>query len=511
MINLKINNIQVKAKEGSSVLEAASSAGFDVPAMCNYNGLEQFTSCMVCVVKDRNGGALMPSCAVKAQEGMDIVTEDEEIFEARKTALELLLSEHSGDCEAPCRIACPAFMNIPLMNRHIAQEDLQSAFEVVIKDIALPRVLGRICPAPCEGACKRKAVDQPVAVCLLKRFAADNFKFIAQPSKPDKNKAVAIIGAGPAGLAAAFFLQSAGIKAEVFDNHEKPGGSLRYDLDEKELDKAVLDQEIEVIKNCGVTFHQNSNIDSKRFEELIKNYEAVIVATGNYTDKIGSWGLENNGKTLLVNKSTYLTNIEKVFAVGNVNRSGKLAIRSLAQGKEVAKIVIELLQEGVIKGKSRKFNSVLGKLISEEFPEYLNEASSDNRYEPGNDGFSLEVARKEAARCIHCDCRKPENCKLRNYAEEYDVSKKRFAYTKRKPVKKHIKTDLVVYEPGKCIKCGICVRITAKQKEKFGFTFIGRGFDVEIGAPFNRSLEAALEKTAREVAEACPTGALCGF
>lgn len=492
-------------------MEAASSAGFDVPAMCNYDGLEHFTSCMICIVKDRSGSSLIPSCAAKVQEGMDIITDDEEIIEARKTALELLLSEHGGDCEAPCRIACPAFMDIPLMNRHIAEDNLQSAFDVVIKDIALPRVLGRICPAPCESACKRKAIDQPVAICLLKRFAADNFKLKPPPSKPDIGKSAAIIGAGPAGLAAAFYLQLAGVKANIYDNREKPGGSLRYDVDDEILDKAVLDEEIEVIKNCGVTFHQNSNIDNKSFEELRKKHDAVIVATGNYSENMPGWGLENNGKTLVANKSTYLTNIEKVFAVGNVNRRGKLAIRSLAQGKEVAKIVTGLLLEGVVKEKSRRFNSVLGKLISEEFPEYLKEAASDKRYEPGNDGFSHEDARKEAARCMHCDCRTPENCKLRNYAQEYKVSRKRFAYTGRKPVKKHIQQDLVIYEPEKCIKCGICVRITAKQKEKLGFTFIGRGFDVEIGVPFTRGLEGALEKTAHEVTEACPTGALCAI
>ena len=93
--------------------------------------------------------------------------------EARKTALELLLSEHVGDCEAPCQITCPAHMDIPLMNRLLARGKFAEALQVVKKDIALPSVLGRICPAPCEGACRRRSVDEAVSICLLKRFAGD--------------------------------------------------------------------------------------------------------------------------------------------------------------------------------------------------------------------------------------------------------------------------------------------------------------------------------------------------
>ncbi len=511
MVSLKINNIEIKTDKGATLLEAITAAGFDVPAMCNFKGLENFTSCMICVVKDKMSGTLIPSCAAKAQNGMDIITDDEEIYEARKTALELLLSEHAGDCEAPCRIACPAFMNIPLMNRHIQSGNIKSAYDTVIKDIALPRILGRICPAPCESACKRKATGQPVSICILKRFAADNCIDKNIPSKTkDIGKCVAIIGAGPAGLAAAFYLQTKGIKTDVFDSNEKPGGSLRYDISDEILDKQVLDDEIGFIKSTGATLHQNKNIDLNGFEELRKKYDALIIATGNYSDKLNSWGLENDGEKLAVDKTTYLTNIDRVFAIGNVNRPGKLAIRSLTQGKKVAEIISGFFTEGIIKGKTRRFNSVIGKLIYEEFNEYLKEATSDERYEPvqKGSGFTNEIALREAARCMHCDCRKPDNCKLRYYSTEYSAKGKRFAYTQRKPVKKLLQQDLIVYEPGKCIKCGICVRLTAKEKERFGFTFIGRGFDVEVGIPFGKDMEKALETTAHKVAEACPTGAL---
>jgi len=114
----------------------------------------------------------------------------------------------------------------------------------------------------------------------------------------------------------------------------------------------------------------------------------------------------------------------------------------------------------------------------------------------------------EAARCLHCECRKPETCLLRIYSNEYGADQKRFQGSDRKLVTKQFQHDTVIYEPQKCIKCGICVRITAKYQEEYGLTFIGRGFDVVIGVPFSGSIREGLTRTAEEVANACPTGAL---
>ncbi|HPB05361.1 MAG TPA: ferredoxin, partial [Prolixibacteraceae bacterium] len=104
-------------------------------------------------------------------------------------------------------------------------------------------------------------------------------------------------------------------------------------------------------------------------------------------------------------------------------------------------------------------------------------------------------------------CRKSTNCKLRDYSDRYKAFQKRFSYEERKPVRKQCH-ESIVYEREKCIKCGICVRITAKHQEKYGFTFIGRGFDVEIGVPFSESINEGLRNIALKVADACPTGAL---
>jgi NADH dehydrogenase/NADH:ubiquinone oxidoreductase subunit G len=149
-------------------------------------------------------------------------------------------------------------------------------------------------------------------------------------------------------------------------------------------------------------------------------------------------------------------------------------------------------------------------LIEPEFAEYLKESNDSKRLEPDilANGFTAKQVISEASRCLHCDCRKLDNCKLRDYSDEYGASQRRFSYSERKLVTKKIQKDVVIYEPSKCIKCGICVRLTKKYKEKYGFTFIGRGFDVEIAVPFGESLQEGLKETAEIVADACPTGSI---
>ena len=105
-------------------------------------------------------------------------------------------------------------------------------------------------------------------------------------------------------------------------------------------------------------------------------------------------------------------------------------------------------------------------------------------------------------------CRKQDNCKLRDLSDEYKANQRRYKSDIRQFVTKQIHQNVVIYEPAKCIKCGICVRITRKYQEEYGFTYIGRGFDVQVAVPFGESLSEGLKKTAYEVADACPTGAI---
>jgi ferredoxin len=510
MITLKINNKEIQVEPGTSVMKAAQQMGIHVPNMCWHDELEHFTSCMLCLVKNKENGKLFPSCSIKADEGMEVVTDDREIAEARQTALELLLSEHVGDCEAPCQIGCPAHMNIPLMNRLIAAGKFDESLEVVKRDIALPAVLGRICPAPCEGACHRKTVDEAVSICVLKRFVGDegNSQFI--PAEKTGTK-VAVIGAGPAGLAAAYYMQLRGIQVTLFDKAKKAGGQLRTVISEEILPHDVLDKEIDLILKTGVKFKGGKIIDAETFAEMQSGYDAVVVAFGAVGVGTEHFGMKLTDKGIVADRNTYQTSVENVFAIGNALRPSKLAVRSVGQGKEVAFSVWQYLNGQPLKGEPRMFNSRFGRLVSEEFSEYLKESVNEKRIFPkegGYSGFSAEEAMAEAKRCLRCDCRAIDDCKLRIYSDQYNVDQRRFKTSKRRKITKMDNHSVIIYEPQKCIRCGICVRLTEKYGERFGFTYIGRGFDVEIGVPFNENVQNALTETAVKVAKGCPTGAI---
>jgi len=530
MVRIKIDNKEIQVKPGTRVIDALREYGTDVPSMCYLRGTNHFTSCMVCMVKDARTGDLFPSCSYQVEEGMEIISGDEEVLESRKTALELLLSEHVGDCEAPCQITCPAHMDIPQMNRLLAEGKFNEALRVVKKDIALPSVFGRICPAPCESACRRKSIDDPVSICLLKRYAGDHDLAKEKRYLPDigspKNKEIAIIGSGPGGLAAAYYLAIRGYHCMIYDRNKLPGGSLRKEVSGEILPTAVLDEEIDIIRNLGVAFEQETTVDSDRFKKISERADAILIATGSETEELKNWGLKMTGKGVEADPVTFRIKGSNVFAVGSALKPVRLAIRVLGQGKEVAFSIDQYIRGEKVTGEPFMFNSRFGKLLPEEFDEYLTESVPDGRLVPSgsdskgavggkehftekNPGFSKEEVMKEAARCMHCDCRDLASCKLRLFADQYLASQKRFASDVRKPVTKQIQHDLVIYEPTKCIKCGICVRLTSEHKEEFGLTFIGRGFDVVVGIPFNESLKNGLKKIALEVADACPTGAIC--
>jgi len=163
-----------------------------------------------------------------------------------------------------------------------------------------------------------------------------------------------------------------------------------------------------------------------------------------------------------------------------------------------------------VTGAPRPFTSRFGRLRDGEVALFLPEASDAPRLEPAAgaaSGFTPVEAPAEALRCLHCDCRKPDNCKLRDYAELYSAGQTRFKGERRTFVQ-HRQHGDVVFEPGKCIACGICIKITEEAREPLGLTFIGRGFDVRVGVPFGASLDKGLTTVAHKCVDNCPTAAL---
>ena len=512
-IKIKIDGQEREAQNGSTILDLLEKEGIKVPTMCFLKGTEHFSTCMVCIVKDQKTNRLIPSCSSLVTEGMEIISEDEEVYEARKTALELLLSDHIGECVAPCQTGCPASMDIPLMNRLLAEGKFDEALKVVKKDIALPAVLGRICPAPCERACRRGSIDTPVSICLLKRYAADHdldhsIESQYLPEIPELNgKKVAIIGAGPAGLAAAYFLLQKGYQCTLFEKNPLTGGALRYSVPDERLPKHVLDEEVAIIERMGAVFIMNHELQKDELEKIRKEYDGVIVATGE--DNADFDGLVKKHRSFIVERLTHKSNLDGVFAIGSAIKPGRVAIRAVANGKESAIAMDQYLKGQRVSGDVSMFTSRYGLMHKEDHEAFMAEADDHERIETKErEGFTREEVQQEAARCMHCDCRAKDICKLRIYSEQYKAEQKRFFPKKRAPIRKIFRNKPLVYEPEKCIKCGICVKITAINKDPLGFAYIGKGFDVEIRVPFNDPEFQVLEKTAELCAEMCPTGAL---
>ncbi|MFV1968086.1 MAG: FAD-dependent oxidoreductase, partial [Pirellulaceae bacterium] len=391
MPKLTIDDRPVEVPSGATILDAAEQLGIDIPTLCFVKGYAPSTSCQVCLVRNKRSGQLHPACATGAVDGMEIASETDEVHALRRTALELLLSDHVGDCFAPCFFACPAHMDVPLMLRQIGDANLQLAIATVKRDIALPAILGRICPKPCEKGCRRKSADGPVAVCELKRYVADADLKADAPylpeRKPPSGKRVAIIGAGPTGLAAAYYLQQEGHDCVLHDDQPQAGGRIRVETSEEELPRHILDREIQQILRLGVELHPDSRIGgAEEFEALCETHDAVLVACGAVpAEQVHRWGLKTTRRGVDVEKETFQTARAGVFAAGCVVRGKAMVVRSAADGKEVAACIAQFLQGGPLRSPGKPFSSRIGRVRDDEMQPFLEAAGPVERETPPAD------------------------------------------------------------------------------------------------------------------------------
>jgi heterodisulfide reductase subunit A-like polyferredoxin len=186
--------------------------------------------------------------------------------------------------KSPCTHACPNHVNAHAYIALIAQGKYREALEVITRTLPLPGVIGRICPHPCEEACRRSAVDEPLSICSLKRFVADQVDLEALPVPPIKPRSekVAIIGAGPAGLTAAYFLVQEGIQVTILEALPVGGGMLRVGIPDYRLPPAILDKEIDWIKRMGVEIRYNTALgrDVTIDGLFAEGYQAVFLGVG---------------------------------------------------------------------------------------------------------------------------------------------------------------------------------------------------------------------------------------
>ena len=285
MIKIKLNGKEIEVTKGKTILEVANEHNIEIPTLCHDEELKPYGSCWVCAVQIKGKNGFVTACGTEIYDGMEVITNSEEVLSARKMALELLLSDHYADCEAPCKVACPANVDVQSYVSLIANGQYHEAVKVIKETLPMPLSIGRVCPAFCEEECRRELVEEPIAIRQLKRHTADidlNDEWSYVPKKKEaKDKKIAIIGAGPSGLSCGFYLSNEGYEVKVFEASPHAGGWLRYGIPEYRLPKKILDKEIELMCANGMQVETNKELGKDfSLSDLSENYDAVYMALG---------------------------------------------------------------------------------------------------------------------------------------------------------------------------------------------------------------------------------------
>jgi NADPH-dependent glutamate synthase beta subunit-like oxidoreductase/formate hydrogenlyase subunit 6/NADH:ubiquinone oxidoreductase subunit I/ferredoxin len=308
-IRIEIDGRVVEGFEGQTILEVCRDNGIEVPTLCYEPKLPGFGACRMCVVEVEGLEHPPISCSQAAEAGMKVATQTEKVRRLRATNLELIFSDHNAYCLPPCQNKCPSHIDIPGFLKANAESNWRESARIFKRTIPFPSVLGRVCPAPCEEHCRRDEVDEAIAIRDTHRYAGDQVLRamlddgvdppVPFEMQPQTGRRVAVIGSGPTGMAAAYYLLISGHDVTVFERDPAPGGMLRYGIPQYRLPKVeVLEAEYESVTRLGgrVVCNQGLGRDFTLDDLQLQGYEAVLVAIGCYeTNKLGVPGEDAPG------------------------------------------------------------------------------------------------------------------------------------------------------------------------------------------------------------------------
>ncbi len=351
IVKLNINGKEIMAESGKTVLQAALENNIEIPHLCFDERLEVYAGCGLCIVEIEGQPKLARSCATPVTNGLVVRTDTKKVVEARNAAMNLLVSEHIGDCKAPCTLNCPAQTDVQGYVGLVANKQYKESLKLIKEKLPLPASIGRVCPHPCEKACRRQNVEEPISIACIKTFAADydlNSDEVYIPTlKPATGKKVAVVGAGPAGLSAAYFLLRDGHEVDILEAMDKPGGMLRYGIPEYRLPKNVVDAEVDVIERMGAKISYGVKVGEDVSLEYLQNkYDAVFLGIGAWkSSPLRCEGEETPGVLggidfLIKVAENKKVNIgKKVIVVGGGNTAMDVARTSIRLGAEEVRIV----------------------------------------------------------------------------------------------------------------------------------------------------------------------------
>jgi NADPH-dependent glutamate synthase beta subunit-like oxidoreductase/CO/xanthine dehydrogenase FAD-binding subunit len=241
----------------------------------------------------------------------------------------------------PCSSDCPAGVDIPSYLSKIRDGDLAEAAKILLNFNPLPSITGRVCPHFCENNCRRGEFDEPISVKSIERFMGDyileNATQLIKGPKTETKKSVAIVGSGPAGLSAAYYLRKFGHRVTVFEKMEEPGGLLIYGIPPYRLPKAIVKRQVKALESTGIKFKLGVNIDKDTMAELMKSFDAVFLACGAWRERpagVKGEKLIMSGFEFLRNSNLGVREVpgEKVAVIGGGNAAIDVARTLLRMG-----------------------------------------------------------------------------------------------------------------------------------------------------------------------------------
>jgi len=448
---------------GRTILDVAREAGVRVPTLCHHDRLTPSASCGVCTVEVRTTDAwrLVPACETRAEDGMEIRSSSERVLDARRWALELLASDHDADCKAPCVVLCPAGVKVLGYTSALARGRVEDALAIVRRAMPLPSVCGRLCHIDCENACHRDDGLDARDLAALKRGATEAFHGAPLPAREqDTGRRVAVVGAGPAALGAAWWLRLRGHTVTVFFDEAKPAQRLRQG--DGALPERLLDADLDAMLRFGISF---------RGEARLPGRADALRASGGFDAACDT--REDDRKH----------DLGVAEAIGRGRRAAGAADAYLRTGKD---------------------DSPRAHVLSRQ-----------TRLRPDETALArtgrapATVARQK---CLQCGCEAEAWCELRSLWDELRVDPTRLRAGPHRQLPAILGPGLHL-DMNRCIRCTRCTRVCDEEIGARALTVIGRGFDSRIHHAVLPGGDAAARclscfGTGAACVALCPTGAL---